>query len=72
MSLIKAVTPILSELTLANFKNAISNYDMNRARIIIDDAKYSLCPNSPDYLILDGVENDIINEIEENYDEKYG
>lgn len=68
MSLIKAVTPLLGIDELSEFKKCISTYNMARARVIVDDAKEGWAKTSEEYLILDGVENDIIMEIESSYD----
>lgn len=68
MSIIKTVTPILTEGKLKEFKNAISSYNMKAARLIVDEAKDNFNPQSEEYITLDGVENDIICEIEHTLD----
>lgn len=68
MSIIKRVTPLLGKESLMSFKKCISTYNMERARVIIDMAKDNYEIDSREYITLDGVENDIINEIESMYD----
>ena len=68
MSLIQLATPLLSDEKLTNFKQAIISYNMNKARVIIDDAKEDFCPKSEEFLVLDNIENEIISEIEERCD----
>ncbi len=70
MGLIQLATPLLSDKELIKFKQAVGSYNMNKARIIIDVAKDGLCNKSEDFLLLDNIENEIISEIEEIYDEE--
>lgn len=68
MSIIKLATPILSNNDLDKFKNYISKYKLNDARLLIDKYMINLDKDNPKFIILNEIYDEIVNEIEVELD----
>lgn len=68
MNLIELAQPVLSNENLVKFKNYITTDKFNDARLLVENVMVNLDKDEPEYIILNEIYDELINEIEMSFD----